>query len=123
MTRLNENLAAQWKDDANLVLGLWLIGSPWALGFAAQQTVAWNAWAVGAGIAVAALAALIAFQKWEEWVNALLGAWLIASPYVLGFAAQTPLAWNNFIVGALVAVLAIWTAMTTDESRNLVTRS
>lgn len=115
MTGLYEKLAAQWKDAANLVLGAWLIASPWALSFADQQTPARNAWVVGVVIAVAALAALIAFQQWEEWVNIALGAWLIVSPYVLMFTTITAAMWNQIIVGALVGALAIWAAVTESE--------
>lgn len=122
MTTLNEKLAAQWKDAANLVLGAWLFVSPWALNYATNQTAAWNAWVVGAVIAVAALAALIAFQKWEEWVNAALAGWLIVSPYILAFSTNTTVTWNQFVVGALVAVLAIWAAVTTSDTGGLATR-
>ena len=114
MTKLNETLAAQWKDAANLVLGVWLIAAPWALGYATQQTAAWNAWGVGAVITISALAALIAFQKWEEWVNAALAAWLIVSPFILAFGTQTTVTWNQVAVGVLVGILAVWAAMTTE---------
>ena len=62
----------------------WLGISPWALSYAHEATPAWNAHIVGIVIAVAALAA---FQKWEEWINAALGAWLIVSPFILSFSA------------------------------------
>jgi hypothetical protein len=116
MATFSENLTLQWKDAANLVLGLWLAISPWALSYAGEPKPAWNAYIVGVIIAVAALAALIAFQKWEEWVNAALAAWLIVSPYLLGFTALTYALWNQLIVGVLVGVLAIWTAVTASES-------
>jgi hypothetical protein len=115
MTNFNEKLAARWKDAANLLLGLWLIASPWALGFASQQTQAWNAWGVGAVVAVAAFAALIAFHAWEEWVNAALAAWLIVSPWVLGFATQTAATWNQVVVGLVVGCLAVWAALTAEN--------
>lgn len=121
MTNLNAKLAAQWKDAANLVLGTWLIISPWALSFADQQMPARNAWIVGAVIAIAALAALMAFQKWEEWVNAVLAAWLVVSPWVLGFAANMTLVWNLIVVGALVGGLAIWAAL--SEGNELATKT
>lgn len=123
MTNLNEKLAAQWKNAANVVLGAWLFVSPWALDFATNQTAAWNAWAVGTVIAIAALAALIAFRKWEEWINAVLAAWLIVSPYVLGFASNATVTWNHIIVGALAGILAIWAAMTTSDTGGLATKS
>ena len=43
--------------------------------------------------------------KTASSMNALLGAWLIITPWVLDFAATSgAMAWNNIIVG--VAVLA-----------------
>ena len=115
MPRLDDRLASQWKDAGNLVLGLWLAISPWALSYAGEFRPAWNAHIVGVIIAIAALAALTAFQQWEEWVNAALGAWLIVSPYLLGFSALTSALWNQIIVGLLVAILAVWAAMTTSD--------
>ena len=50
---------------------------------------------------------MIAFHKWEEWVNAALAAWLIVSPYLMGFSALTYALWNQLIVGMLVSTLFI----------------
>ena len=78
MTDFNDKLATQWNDASNLVLGVWLAISPWVLSYASHTAAAWNAHAVGVIVAVAAIAALISFQKWEEWVNTALGAWLVS---------------------------------------------
>ena len=115
MTKLSEKLTTQWKDACSLALGVWLAISPWVLGYASEIAAAWNAHAVGVIIAVAAGAALVAFQKWEEWVNAALAAWLIVSPYLLGFGGSAYALWNQTIVGLLVGVLAIWTAVTASD--------
>ena len=122
MDDIGKRLTTQWKDAVNLVLGLWLIVSPWALGFVTDRTPTWNAWAVGVVIAVAALAALIAFNKWEEWVEIALGAWLIVSPYLLGFTMQMHTTWNQVIIGIIVGGLAIWSAMVTPETTGRVMR-
>ena len=74
---------------------------------------------VGIVVAVAAIATLVAFHKWEEWVNALLGLWLIVSPYVLGFTMPRDAMWNQIVVGVLIGGLAIWAAVTTSESGDL----
>lgn len=111
MIDLAKKLTAQWRDAVNLVLGLWLIASPWALSFATEPAPMWNASAIGAIIAVAAVAALFAFHRWEEWAEAALGLWLIVSPYLLGFAMQMAATWNHVLVGIIVAGLAIWSAM------------
>jgi SPW repeat len=115
MATFNQKLSSQWKDTANLVLGLWLAVSPWALSYAGTATPAWNAHIVGLIVAVAAIAALAAFQKWEEWVNAALGAWLIVSPFILGFGSLTAALWNQLIVGVVVLVLAAWAAVTETD--------
>jgi len=108
MVDIGKRLTAQWKDAVNVVLGLWLIGSPWTLGFAMDQAPTWNAWAVGVVIAVAALAALVAFNKWEEWAEVALGAWLIVSPWVLGFTGSDAAVLTHVLAGIAAIVLAIW---------------
>jgi len=115
MATYDEKLSSQWKDAGNLLLGLWLIVSPWVLSYASKATPAWNAHAVGIIIAVAALAALAAFQEWEEWVNVTLGAWLVVSPYLLGFSTLAAAFWNQLIVGLLVALLAAWTLFQAED--------
>jgi SPW repeat len=47
MDTFNQKLSSQWKDTANLVLGLWLAVSPWALSYAGGTTPAWNAHIAG----------------------------------------------------------------------------
>lgn len=116
MMDTRKRLMAQWKDVVNLVLGLWLIVSPWALTFAADRRPMWNASVIGLIIAVAALAALISFHKWEEWIEALLGLWLIVSPYLLGFTTQMNATVNQVIVGIIVAALAVWSASAAETA-------
>jgi hypothetical protein len=50
---------------------------------------------------------LTIFRGWEEWINVALGAWLVASAWLLSIA--TPSARGNFlVVGLLVIVLALY---------------
>lgn len=123
MSQFWEKIARQWKDVANLVLGIWLVLSPWILAYAAEPTAAWNAYVLGVIIAVAAVAALIAFHEWEEWVNAVFGAWLIVSPWVLGFSALTAAVGNQVVVGVLVGALAIWSVFTGRAHQRLATKT
>ena len=110
MSKLWGSIVRQWPDGVNFLLGIWLIVSPWALNYAAENHAAWNAYAVGVVIAVAAFAAIAAFHQWEEWVNVVLGAWLIVSPWLLGFNVNVTIMWNQIAVGCLVAALALWSA-------------
>jgi SPW repeat len=103
-----------WQDPLSLILGLWLVASPWVLGHQAQANPTWNAVILGVLISVAALFALFRVMAWEEWTNVVLGVWLVVSPWVLGFSALVPAMWNAVIVGIVVAALALW-ALGTDK--------
>ena len=115
MMSLRDRLATHWRDAANLNIGLWLAISPWALSYAMHAVPTWNALIVGVIIAVAAAGALVAFHKWEEWINVALAAWLIVSAFVPEFASNATVLWNQLVVGVLVGILALWTAISTPK--------
>jgi len=102
--------SAHWQDVVNWLLGVGLYFSPLLFGYEAEETAAWNAHVVGAIIAVMALAAMFAFQDWEEWVSVALGAWLIVSPWVLGFSAVSTALLSHVLIGIAALVLAIWSS-------------
>ncbi len=99
----------KWRRESvldlyNLLLAMFLFVSPW-LSARANGTAAMDLRASGAAIAVLSLAAMVAFANWEEWINLLLGIWLIVSPWVLGFAHTSAMHFS-IGVGAAVAFLA-----------------
>ena len=83
---------------------MFLLISPWLFAMA-NGTAAADLRASGAAIAILSLAAMLAFANWEEWVNLLLGLWLIVSPWVLGFAHTRGMHFS-IVVGAAVTFLA-----------------
>jgi hypothetical protein len=93
-------------NGINALAGLFLLFSPWMLGFTDTANASWNAWIVGAVIAIIALSSLIALYEWEEWVNLVLGAWAIIAPWALGFSALSGAVAAHIVVGLIVAVLA-----------------
>ena len=113
----------RWQDWANLALGVWMIISPWVLGFANVYNVAaLSAWAFGAGIVV--FAGMVAYmpKAWEEGINVLLGLGLVASPWVLDFSSQSDPTSNATVVGVLVAVLALWAMLGEQTIRDRLFR-
>lgn len=62
----------------------------------------------GAAIVVVGLAALYAYQIREEWTDALLGLWLAASPWLLGFSGNMSFTASDVLAGAVVALLGGW---------------
>lgn len=112
-------------DWANYCLGLWVFGSPWllehsmALGVPGGGSRAmWNLWLVGLAVVVISTIALNTSGVWQEWVNFGLGVWLVASPWVLDFAAfpSILLLWDSVIFGAFILLVAGW-ALTEEPRR------
>jgi SPW repeat len=99
----------RWQDWVNVILGAWMIVSPWILGFAANDNIAaQSAWTLGAAIVVFAGIAVYMHKAWEEAVNIILGLCLLASPWLLGFVDQLTPTSNAAIVGLLVTAFALW---------------
>jgi hypothetical protein len=46
-------------------------------------------------------------KRWQDWVNLVLGAWTLASPWALGFAdGQSAAALSAWVLGAAIVVFA-----------------
>ncbi|MGO9004790.1 MAG: SPW repeat protein [Beijerinckiaceae bacterium] len=100
-------LPKQWTDWTTWLLGIWLCLSPWTLLFEFEATATRNAVLLGVLIILAELVELSIFRGWEEWINVALGAWLVASTWVLGIATISARI-NFIVVGGLVAALALY---------------
>ena len=96
----------RWQDWVNLVLGLWLVVSPWILAFSHNGAALWNALIVGAIFVVLSLLALSDAKPWEEWSELAVALWLLVSPWVLGYSALSAAMWNAVVVAVIVGVLA-----------------
>ena len=97
-----------WQDPVNGLLGAWLILSPWVLGL--QQPRAAMATFIVAGVLLLATAvgAILLPRAWEEWFGALVGAALMVSPWVLGFAGTTAAVQVALFTGLAAVVLTLW---------------
>lgn len=104
-----------WQDPVNALLGAWLILSPWAMGFADRQVAMAGCVAVGALLLATALGAIFVPKAWEEWVEVALGVWLMASPWLLGFADLAVAMQVAVWTGLAVTVLALWVLATDKE--------
>lgn len=108
---------------AQLILAIWLFVSPWVLHFAAAtgsetanapglaaeaHFATWNAWISAALIVIAAVIAIAVAGFWQERIALVLGAWVFAAPWVLGFNDLPPAAWDHWMVGLFVFLFAAW---------------
>ncbi len=95
-----------WTDWVNVVAGIWLFASPWALAFGTGTAAAWNAWILG--IVIAAVALVGFSDERTEWANVVVAICLFISPWFLRFydTAQG-MAWNCWIVSVVVFFVAL----------------
>ncbi len=97
---------------AMAVVGVWVVIAPFVLGYASTSAALWNDIIVG--VAVVILAAASAMSKAEggvrtmDWINAVLGLWLILAPFILGYSAVTAALWSDIVAGVVILVLSVW---------------
>jgi SPW repeat len=106
-----------WQDPVHAVLGAGLVLAPWAVGFAGDTVATVNAVVAGLALVAGALGAMLMPRAWEEWTEAVLGLWLIVSPWALGFSAQADARRATVVTGIAVVVLAAWTLATDKDYR------
>jgi hypothetical protein len=97
----------QWEDWCDWALGIWMLLSPWILLFEHDSIATRNAVIVGCLIILTEAVTLSIFRVWEEWINVVLGAWLVFSPWMLGVTSAAAKA-NFVVVGLLIAALALY---------------
>lgn len=93
----------------NFLVGIYLLISAWIGGVNAGNVTN----GVIAGIVVAVLAATRFSGNtgpWASWIDALIGIWLIISPWVYGYAGSG-WEWNSIVVGIVILVLSVWSAI------------
>ena len=103
---------ASWP---NVLAGIWLIISPYIIGFAGTSA-ATNAIIVGIIIGVLALISATSPESamWTSWINIILGVWMIISPFILGFVGGAVIT-NSIILGIIVIALSAWSSSTTAK--------
>jgi hypothetical protein len=95
-------------DWTNLVLGGYLLFVPLFTKDSENAASVWVAELFGIAIVSIALWALAQpGSAAAEWTQATAGALLVLSPFVFGYTDLTGAAWNDYIVGAAVALLAL----------------
>jgi hypothetical protein len=63
------------------------------------------------GVVVVLVSSLVygdATRPQANWVSALIGAWFIASPWIMRYADSRAWTVNSIIVGAIILVSSVW---------------
>ena len=105
----------KWEDWAGAATGIWLLASPWVLGYSENFAAMANAVILGILLACAELIHLGQHVDAEEWFDLIAGLWLVASPAVLGFEAVASALINTVVVGLLTIMFAAWALSPLDD--------
>lgn len=93
-----------WTHYTNILLGVWLMTTPVALG-SLEPAVVWND--VLCGVLVVPLAVLALFRRaWAGWALCFLGIWLLFAPLVF-WTTSAAVYLNDTVVGSLLIALSI----------------
>ena len=98
-----------WQDVASLVVGAWLVVSPFVLGMsgvAVALTIA-----LGLGVILFAVEAFVIPSYLEEWGEMFLGLALLVAPWTVSYEPGAATV-NSVLSGLLVILFAVWELMT-----------
>jgi hypothetical protein len=101
------NVHRTWEDWVGIALGVLIVLSPWFAGQEDNQTIMLNAGLIGVLVLALAAVELVDLHRWEETGEIACGLWLIASPYIFGYAGAGLLQYWHFALGAVVVLLAV----------------
>ena len=110
------------QDWINLICGVLLFISPWALGFSGDVMAARSVWVGGVIIFLMGVAALMQFAEWEEWIALIVGALVIIAPWALRFATIHAAMWTCVVLGVIVVLSSIWEIWVVHHPAAIVSR-
>jgi SPW repeat len=97
----------RWQDYTTMVAGVLLVLSPFFFGETSAGVAAASAYVLGVLLILAGiLAAAMSEGRGIELVPGVVGVVTFASPWVLGFAGVTAIAWTAWVLGIVVVLAA-----------------
>ncbi len=95
--------------------GLLAVIAPFVLGFSVFTATLWSNIIVGILLIVfgvwAAVSDRMSTDRTLDWINAVLGLWLLVSPFVLRSATDLAALWSDVILGVVALVLGVVAAL------------
>src|SRR5262245_30087945 len=112
--KLKEVIELKRMMWSNLLLGVWLMSSPFVLGFLKQAVVKvlWEDLLLGFGIATFSLCRLLSRRRDEiamaDWIVTALGFLTLANTFLYNYFRMPLAALNNVIIGSVVLIFAAY---------------
>ena len=107
----------RWQDWTNALLGAYAMCVPLVTIDSEDNYTVWSAEIFGLLIIGVALWALAQPQsKAAPWTQALVGALFALAPLMFGYTELSGASGNAYVIGSLVALLALWTVPSTTRA-------
>jgi hypothetical protein len=107
-----------WRDFANITLGVWLIASPFTLGYR-DAAMVWND--LASGIIIVTLGVLTLWPRFDllRWALCFSGIWLLFAPLVFWTRDAGAYA-NDTLVGSLLIAFSVLIPMMPSHAHHEV---
>jgi hypothetical protein len=105
----------RWQDQGILLLAIWLIVSPWAMGYPSYSPPAINAFIAGAIMAALAIFDLYKTYAWAVFLNIIIGIWVAISPWLVDVLPHRAMSASMLLVGLATVVLGLWELRTDPD--------
>ena len=112
----------RWQDWALVAIGIGLVATPFVFNETSNSSAAYTAYYMGALVGLGGLvsAFMATPSRLVEWIVAILGVILFASPWLFGFTAAVATSWVCWIAAiAIVGVSSI--ALIGEKPQPMVT--
>ncbi len=110
-TQATERQPNPWPAWLATIVGLWVILSPFVLGFSGLGAALWNNLIAGLLFAIFALWAHFGQRPQAYWGDVVVGLWMVLSPFIWGFSGEATPLWNNILMGVLGGAFGLWGAL------------
>jgi hypothetical protein len=113
----------QWQYGMDIFFGILVFSMPWLLGF--ENTLPLRSWDFFVmGVATVGFGALALHKRSRAgaWATVILGAWMFASPWVLGFDGNEAARNSALALGALTFLYSLWAKLERMRFERLSTR-
>jgi hypothetical protein len=101
------NIHYIWEDCVSMALGVLILLTSWMVQDVGSQIVAINAVIVGILVLALGMSEFLDLRRWEEGLETACGLWLLASPFIFGYADAGTLRFWHFALGAGVVLVAV----------------
>ena len=109
-----------WRDFVNITLGVWLISSPFTMGYDAREpAMMWNDLLCGAAVVVLGVATLWPRFDLLRWAICSVGIWLMFAPLVL-WTREPGVYDNHTLIGSLLVAFSVLIPMMPSRAHHVV---